>query len=215
MARLPRPVIERLPRYYHYVQERVDHEQRTHIASGELAEVVGIDDTLVRRDLASIGVKGQPKVGYGAVDVLTTIRAALGFDLPKRAVVVGAGRLGGAVASYLGFRDFGLEVVAAVDSDPAKQGGLLATLTVRPPEDLPLLVRDQGVMLAILTLPADAAQAMAEKVVDAGVRLIWNFAPLHLDLPAAVRVRNEFLSAGLAQLSYELKQAPPGPQPGT
>jgi redox-sensing transcriptional repressor len=203
---LPRPVVERLPRYYHFLHRLVEEEGECAVSSRTLAEIMGVDDTLVRRDLAAIGVKGQPKVGFHAEEVMATIRRVLGFDLPKRGLIAGAGRLGGAIAAYEGFWHFGLRIVAAVDIDPRRARERMGDVPVHALDDLERIVGSEEVNVGILTVPAEAAQKMADRFVIAGVRSLWNFAPVNLDVPPEIRLRDEFLSTGLAEISYRLAE---------
>ncbi len=206
MKRLSRPVIERLPRYYHYLRELTNSHNGETVSSHQLAEMMGIDDTLVRRDLAAISVRGQPKVGYPAGEALRTIRHVLGLDERKRAILVGAGRLGGAIASYRGFGDFGLEIVAVFDRAAGQVGPELGGVPVHPTEGIEDFLAERPVDFAILTLPAEAAQVMADRLFAAGVRGLWNFAPVALEAPEGTIIRNELLSSGLAEISYRLAQ---------
>ncbi len=202
VPRLRRGVIERLPRYYHYIRNRLEAEGQEVVSSSQLAELLEVDDTLVRHDLAAIGVKGQPKVGFRCNVIVQTIREVMGFGDPKPAVIVGVGRLGGAIAAYRGFEEYGLRIVAGFDAKPETARTLVSQTPVEPMERLPEIVRAEGVTVAIITVPAEAAQAATDLLLAQGVRTFWNFAPLHLKVPPGVHVRNELLSVGLTQLSY-------------
>ena len=199
-------VIERLPRYYHYIQTQLSPRGQAVVSSAELAGILGIDDTLTRRDMSAIGVKGQPKIGFRCEDIETAIRKALGFGKRVRAVLVGSGRLGGALASYKGFAQYGMEIVAAFDKDPAKFGQELSGLTVRPLEQATEFIASRPVDIGILTVPADGAQDAADLLISAGIRVLWNFAPAHLKVPEGIKVRNELMSIGLAQLFYHVNR---------
>lgn len=206
----PRPLrranVERLMHYYHLLQELRAHESGETFSSMQIADLLDLDDTLVRKDLASIGVRGCPRVGYLADEVVSAIHKALGFGEPRRAVVIGGGRLGGAIASYPGFAKYGLTVVAVLDSDPEKIGAALGEHVVRSLDELPEAVAEFGAEVAILTVPAEVAQDAADRAVAAGIRALWNFAPTQISVPEGVRIRNEHLSTGFAELAYHLKQ---------
>ncbi|MBN2713040.1 MAG: redox-sensing transcriptional repressor Rex, partial [Planctomycetes bacterium] len=161
--------------------------------------------TQVRKDLAAIGVRGYPRIGYRAVDASSRIREVLGFDVRKKGIIVGAGRLGGALASYPGFGAYGLEIVAIFDTDDSKVGSSIGQHPVVTLDKLEQVISDEHVGLAVLAVPAVAAPALAERVVAAGVRAIWNFAPTRFAVPEGVRIRHEQISVGLAELSYHLK----------
>jgi len=201
---LQRHVIERLPRYYHYIRNVAVPRGQETISSAQLAAWLRVDDTLIRHDLAKIGVKGQPRRGFRCSEVVAAIRQTLGFDREKRAIIIGAGRLGGAIASYRGFEQYGLRILAAGDSAPAREQQMLGRIRVYPLEDLEAVIRKIRAELAIITVPREAACEVAERVQKAGVRCIWNFAPAHLEVSDEIFVRNELLSVGLAELSYRL-----------
>lgn len=204
MKPLRRCVIERLPRYYHFVERLIADEGQATVSSSRLGEPLGVDDTLVRHDLAAIGVRGQPKVGYRCQEILDAIRTVLGYDRPVPAVLIGAGHLGTALASYPGFAERGLSVVGVFDNDPARIGQPTGGVRVQPADALPAVVAEHQVRLAILTVPASAAQAVADQLIGLGVDTIWNFSPCTLAVPERVVVRNELLSVGLAEVTYAI-----------
>jgi len=164
-------------------------------------------DTLVLKDLASIGVRGRPRVGFSTIELMEAVRVTLGFNDTYKAVIVGAGRMGGAIASYAGFAKYGLYIVALFDVDTERVGNVQGGVFVQPLENLETVIARHDVRLAILTVPAEAAQPLAERMVAAGIRAIWNFAPSSLVVPPGVFVRHEHISIGLGELAYFLKQS--------
>ena len=200
-------VVERLMHYYHLVADQIESQSSGHVSSAQIAQLLEMDDTLVRKDLASIGVRGRPRIGFSTAELLRAVRETPGFNERYRSVIVGAGRLGGAIASYGGFGKYGLDIVALFDADPARVGETLGGAIVQPIDSLESVVRDHRVHLAVLTVPADAAQGLAERLVEAGIRAIWNFAPRSLVVPSNVFVRHEHISVGLAELAYYLKRS--------
>lgn len=204
---LKHALLERLMHYYYYVTEKKAKNDGDAVSSQEIGSFLTMDDTLVRKDLAAIGVRGYPRVGFKAEEVKDAIRNVLGFDHTYKAVIVGAGRMGGALASYTDFSNYGLRVVAAFDLDPNKHGIFIGSTSVQSMENLEPVIEQHNVRLAILTVPAEPAQAIAERLVKAGVQAIWNFAPVTLTLPGDVVVRHEHISVGLAELAYHLKTA--------
>jgi redox-sensing transcriptional repressor len=203
---LKRAVLERLARYHMCLRDQALWPDAEFVSSAQIADHLGMDATQVRKDLALIGVRGRPHVGFGRPEMLDAIRATIGLNGERRAVIVGAGRLGGAIAAYDGFREYGLQVVAFFDTDPAKVGSAVAELPVHPMSEIARVVRETGARLAILTCPADAAQSAADELVAAGIRAIWSFAPAAITVPDSVAVRNEHISLGLAELLYHLKR---------
>jgi redox-sensing transcriptional repressor len=134
------------------------------------------------------------------------IRDVLGFNDMYKAVIVGAGRLGGAIASYAGFAKYGLYVVAMFDVDEDRIGSVMGGVLVQSIENLETIIQRHDVHMAILTVPAEAAQTLGDRLVAAGIRAIWNFAPTSLSVPSDVFVRHEHISVGLAELAYYLKR---------
>src|SRR5207248_10611093 len=129
-----------------------------------------LSDAQVRKDLACLGNLGQPGIGYTVAELIGAIRRALGIDRDWRAVLVGVGNLARALMRYQGFQQQGFRVVALCDNDPAKVGQTVEDLVVRGLDDLPEVVRSTGAEMGIVTVPADAAQSVADRLVAAGVR---------------------------------------------
>jgi redox-sensing transcriptional repressor len=205
-ATLNKLVLERLMHYYRLVMDQIQEQPNGWVSSAQVAELLNMDDTLVRKDLAAIGVRGRPRVGFSASELLSAIRNTLGFNETYSGVIVGAGRLGGAIASYPGFHKYGLRIVALFDVDEKRTGESQGGIVIEPLDRLEAVIAEQAVPLAILTVPAEAAQELADRLVTAGVRAIWNFAPVSLDVPDHVFVRQEHISLGLAELAYFLKR---------
>ncbi|MHC4128321.1 MAG: redox-sensing transcriptional repressor Rex [Planctomycetota bacterium] len=208
--RLRRLALERLMRYYRFLAERTAKQPVTTITSAQIAEALDVDPTQVRKDFSAIGLVGMGRVGFDVCEVCRAIRVGLGFDQKFDAVLVGAGHLGGALLAYsgfaAGFARYGLHVVAAFDNDERKIGRTVAGVTVRPMKGMATFLRRRDIRLAIVTVPADVAQKMADRLVSAGVKAIWNFAPTQLTVPPDVLVRNEHISRGLSEIAYHLKR---------
>jgi len=149
-------------------------------------------------------------VGFDVCEICRAIRVVLGFDQAFDAVLIGTGHLGGSLLAYsgfaAGFASYGLHVVAAFDNDERKVGRTITGLTVRPMKGMTAFVRSRNIPLAIITVPADVAQKIADRLISAGVTAIWNFAPTQLIVPDNVLVRNEHISRGLSEIAYHLKQ---------
>jgi len=205
MALLKWQTIERLMQYYHYI-EQVGPEIESFISSAQLARSLSLDDTQIRKDLSAIGLKGRRRVGFNVNKMRHAIQQTLGLTDSFSAVVVGTGRIGGAIASYPKFAQYGLDIVALFDVNPAKIGMNVANHVIQPIEQLESIIKQRSVALAILTVPAETAQALADRLVAAGIKAIWNFSAVGLVIPPDIIVRNEHLSLGWAQLSYHLKQ---------
>ena len=206
MARLGRRVLERLMRYYRYVTELSVETKTKTVTSGQIAEALDIDATQIRKDFGAIGLLGLGRVGFEVCEVCRAIRNTLGFDLRHEAVLIGTGHLGTALLAYSGFATYGLHIVAAFDQDKGKVGKSIAGCTVLPMRGLKPFIRNHGTSLAIVTTPAGAAQEVADRAIDAGVEVIWNFAPTHVTAPNGVLVRHEHISLGLAVIAYRLSR---------
>ena len=175
------------------------------VSCADLARVLGLDPTLVRKDIEMTGIVGKPRVGYPLGDLLRWIENFLGWSRPKAAVLVGTGSLGSALLGYEKFRSHGMRIVAAFDVDCEKIGQRIHGTEVQPLFFLPDFVRKTGTPLGIIATPADAAQSVANLMVTGGIRAIWNFAPAHIHVPERVILQNEDLYHSLASLSFKLE----------
>ena len=172
------------------------------ISSSKIAEACGVSDAQVRRDLASLGHLGQRGIGYDARDLAAAIRTALGIDRTWKAVLIGVGNLARALLRYQGFRAQGFEIVGLFDNDPAKFGRVVEGLEVEPVERLVERVRELGAEMAVLTVPAEAAQELADVTAAAGIRGVLNFAPALLRVPPPVKLVTVDLTIQLEQLAF-------------
>jgi redox-sensing transcriptional repressor len=175
------------------------------VSSIQIAEALGLSDAQVRKDIGYLGNLGQPGIGYKTSDLIAAIRHALGIDHEWRAVLVGVGNLARALLRYQGFRDQGFRIVALFDADPSKIGQRIEGLTVQSMAELAAQTKSLGADLALLTVPATAAQSVAEVVRDAGIRGILNFAPVVLRLPPRIRLVNVDLAIQLEQLAFQVE----------
>jgi redox-sensing transcriptional repressor len=164
-----------------------------------MAEVLGVHHTQVRKDLAIAGCQGRPKTGHLVTELLDAIKAFLRWDNHSEAFLVGVGSLGTALLKYPGFAQAGARIVAGFDLDPAK-AGKIGEIPVLPLAKLADLTVRMHIQVGILTVPAEAAQATAELMVASGIRAIWNFAPVTLELPGDVIVENLELFTSLSLL---------------
>ncbi len=155
--------------------------------------------------MACTGVKGRPKVGFHVSELILAIEHYLGWDDTTYALLVGAGNLGTALIGYKGFVDNGLRIIAVFDKDRRKVGRLIGGISISQLEDMKDIVSELNISIAIITVPADTAQPVAEQVIDAGVKGIWNFAPKNLNLPDHIVVQKTDLSTSFAELSAKLK----------
>jgi redox-sensing transcriptional repressor len=207
VARLKRVVLDRLIRYYRYLADLYDREPLPTITSARIGGALDVDPSQVRKDFGAVGLVGMSNVGYEVCEVCRGIRSALGFDEPYTGVVIGAGKLGGAILASSEFQRYGLHIIAAFDSDPFKVGRRIGHHPILPVEQLPDFMRHEGARLTILAVPRDVAQPLADLVVLLGTEAIWNFTPTRLSVPPEVLVRNERISDGLAEIAHHLHLA--------
>jgi redox-sensing transcriptional repressor len=198
---IPEATVGRLPIYLRALVELAEAGHGT-ISSETLAEAAGVNSAKVRKDLSHLGSYGTRGVGYDVAYLIHQVRRELGLTQHWPIVIVGIGNLGHALANYRGFAERGFRVAALVDADPAKVGEEVAGLTVRPVEDLVRVVREHEAALGVICTPASEAQRVADRLVEAGVRSILNFAPAVLQVPEGVSVRKVDLAIELQILAY-------------
>jgi redox-sensing transcriptional repressor len=177
------------------------------VSSGQIATALGLSDAQVRKDIGYLGSLGQPGIGYRVTNLIAAIRHSLGIDRDWRSILIGVGNLARALLRYQGFRQQGFQIVGLFDSDPSKIGIAVEGLSVQPLEKIREQMKKLRVELALLTVPAEAAQSVAEILCDAGIRGILNFAPTVLRLPTRVRLVNVDLAIQLEQLAFQVQFA--------
>jgi redox-sensing transcriptional repressor len=217
MASIPQPSLRRLPQYHHFLVELKAKGVRQ-ISCSTIGEALNLVPVQVRKDLQYTGIVGRPKTGYLVDDLVLSIETFLGWNNVNEAFLAGAGNLGTALLGHERFSRFGLQIVAAFDSDPRKVGQWLHNKAVLPLEKLADLARRMSIHLGIITAPAEVAQAIADEMVKGGIQAIWNFAPVKLKVPENIIVHNEDLYSSLASLSWKLArrfQVPNQPDGGS
>lgn len=197
--------IDRLPLYFRTLR-LVEEENYKIISSDELGKRLDITPEQIRKDLATFGQFGRKGIGYDVQTLKNSIANILGLNNHWRLAIVGVGHLGGALANYGNFATVGFSVVALFDRDKKVIGSVVNGLEVADVADMNELVEAYAVDIGVITVPASEAQNVAEKLVFAGVKGIWNFAPIKLSLPADFPVVNQDLSVGLSALSYHMSQ---------
>jgi redox-sensing transcriptional repressor len=206
--RIPEATVARLPVYLRVLAEEAAAGVST-ISSERLAELAGVNAAKVRKDLSHLGSYGTRGVGYDVDYLAFQMSRELGLTEARPVVIVGAGNLGQALANYGGFSSRGFPVLAMVDSDPDKVGRTIGVVPVRHVDDLPDIVADSPNTIGVVATPAPVAQSVADRLVDAGVRSILNFAPVVLTVPSGVLVRKVDLATELQILSfYQQRSAP-------
>ncbi|MBX3172956.1 MAG: redox-sensing transcriptional repressor Rex [Gemmatimonadaceae bacterium] len=195
--------VRRLSLYLRFLE---DFEQRGHstVSSGDLARFGGTTSAQVRKDLSFFGSFGKRGLGYSVKDLITSIREILGLDNPWPVVIVGAGKIGAALAQYRGFTSRGFHVVGVYDRDPEKVGTALGPLKVQLDTELERGIATHKPRIVVLCVPAEAAQPIVDRVVAAGIKAILSFAPAPLHAPSDVTLRAVNMATELEILAYSL-----------
>ena len=198
-------VIRRLPKYHRYLGDLLDRDIQR-ISSKELSDIIWFTASQIRQDLNNFGGFGQQGYGYNVEALHTEIGKILGLDRPYNAVLVGAGNLGQAIANYAGFRKAGFEIKALFDANPRMIGLKIREFEVLDSDTLEDFIKNNNIDIAVLCIPKNGAQEVINRVVKAGIKGVWNFAPLDLEVPKGVIVENVNLTESLFTLSYLMKE---------
>ncbi len=196
-------LIRRLPVYVDCLR-RLKKGGNEYISTRVISEMSLIHDTQVRKDFASAGLKGVPKVGYHVQTVLDRLIDVLNWRDLSVAFLVGAGNLGAALLGYEGYPETGMQIIAAFDTDNDKVGKLINNVQIFPMEKFVNLASRLQVQIGIITTPPHVAQRVADMMVECGFKGIWNFSPRVLNVPDDVVVENADLYSGLVVLKYKL-----------
>lgn len=203
-TRLPTPTVQRYPVYLRVLKKMMDAGMK-YVSGAMMADSLGMDGVLTRKDLALTGVVGRPRIGYPARELSQAIVRELGWDRETRAAVIGAGSLGSALAGYAGFVEQNLSIAVAFDSDQAIAGRTIHGIKVRPMNELGELVKSMSLKIGLLTVPDGAAQECADALVAAGIKGILNFTAVSLNVPKSVKVQNVDIAQALALLSHSIE----------
>ena len=204
--KIPVTTVNRLSLYLRVFSQIEATGDRT-VSSRQLAELSGINPAQVRKDLAYFGQFGRRGVGYDVVALKAEIRTILGLDREWNCAIVGVGHLGMALLMYRGLRAYGFNIVAAFDSDPDKISWELEGVPVYDIADLGRVAREKKLEIAVLTVPAAAAAEVAAQVAAARIPAVLNFAPVQLQLPAGIMLRQVDFASELEALTYHLRKA--------
>jgi redox-sensing transcriptional repressor len=208
LRRIAQPTVRRLSLYLRFLEDVHERGLAT-VSSQELARLGGTSPAQVRKDLSVFGSFGKRGLGYTVAELITALRSILGLGREWRVVIVGAGKIGTALAQYAGFRQRGFSVVAVYDNDGAKIGRQWAGHTVRDVAHLESDAARERPDIAVLAVPAERAQATVDRIVRAGVTAILSFAPVQLHVPAGVTLQTVNMAAELEILSYALANRDP------
>ncbi len=203
LKRIAESTVRRLSLYLSFL-EGIERQGLKTISSNELAQLGGTTSAQVRKDLSLFGSFGKRGLGYSVPELSEKLREILGLGKQWRVCIIGAGKIGAALARYRGFAERGFNVTAVYDSDEAKIGKRWENLTVRPISELERDAAKQDFDIAVVATPAENTPAVVKQVVRAGIKAILNFAPVQLSVPADVTVRNVNMAMELEGLSFAL-----------
>ena len=200
---ISKATLGRIPRYLNYLKE-LSPNRVPYISATTIAKELNLGEVQVRKDLAMVSGAGKPRLGYETEQLIGQLEDCLGYNKLTYAVLVGAGRLGRALLQYDGFEHFGVKIKAAFDSND--QVINLDTKTeILPMKQFDAFCKEHNICLGIITVGEGSAQAVCDQMVSSGITAIWNFAPVHLEVPANILVQNENMATSLAVLSMHLQ----------
>ncbi|MDR2772979.1 MAG: redox-sensing transcriptional repressor Rex [Elusimicrobiota bacterium] len=203
---IAKPVMRRLPLYLDYLRSLLAQPNGPqHISATAISTALGLGEVQVRKDLGSISSLGKPKIGYLVSDLIRELENFLGYDNVNEAVLVGAGKLGKALLNYQGFEQYGLSIAAAFDIDPEAAGKNSDGNSILGLEKFPVVVKELGIRIGIITVPAQNAQNVCDLMIENDIAAIWNFANVILKGPSHILIHNENMAVSLAALSNHLK----------
>ena len=200
---IPDIIVSRLPVYLRALRRMQAQKQQT-ISSQELGEQVGISAAQIRKDLSQFGEFGKQGTGYNIAFLVAKLREILQVEHAWDVALVGMGDMGHALARYQGFSDRGFRVAMVFDNDPTKVGNQVGEYVVRDSRELGKAIREAGIQIAMVCVPAAVAQEVTTLLVEAGIKAILNYAPISLSVPTGVRVQYLDPSIGLQRMTYYL-----------
>ena len=198
-------VIKRMPKYYRYLGALVKNDV-DRISSKELGEKIGFTASQIRQDLNNFGDFGQQGYGYNVKELHNQIGTILGVGKEYNAVLIGAGNIGQAIANYSRFTDIGLGITAIFDANPKLVGMRIRDVEIKDIDELKEYLEENNIDMGILCVPRINAQRVCDVLVNGGVKGIWNFAPIDLNVPGTVKVENVHLSESLLTLVYQMNE---------
>ena len=198
-------VIRRLPKYHRYLGDLLDRDIQR-ISSKELSDIIGFTASQIRQDLNNFGGFGQQGYGYNVEELYNEIGNILGLSRKYNTIIVGAGNLGQAIANYSGFSKAGFKIKALFDANPRMIGLKIRDFEILDSEKIEEFIKNNEIDIAILCIPKNGTQELVDRIVKSGIKGIWNFAPLDLEVPNDVIVENVNLTESLFTLSYLMNE---------
>lgn len=202
---VPEPTIRRMPAYLNHLQLLHKRDEK-YVSAPQIARSLNLEATQVTKDLSHTEIVGKTRVGYDIEQLISVLRDFLGFSQAKDAFLAGAGNFGQALMKYKGFKNFGLNIVAAFDSNPAIVGKQIYGVPIHHIDNFRDMAEQMEVAIGIITTPAEIAQSIADLMVGWGIKAIWNFTPTTIRVPEKVIVQNTSIYANLAVIFNKLNK---------
>ena len=195
--KVPEPTLRRLPWYLSNIKLMKEKGEQ-YVSSTQISKEINIDASQIAKDLSYVNISGRTRVGYNIDALIEVLESFLGFTNMHKAFLFGVGSLGGALLRDLGLRHFGLEIVAAFDVNPELVGKDLGGIPIFHSDDFEAKMKEYDVNIGVLTVPINIAQEITNKMVDGGIKAVWNFTPFRIRVPENIVVQNTSLYAPLA-----------------
>ncbi len=205
---ISKATVDRLPLYFRTLR-LIESEGTDIVSSEELGRRIAVTPEQIRKDLAAFGAFGKKGIGYDVSELLGNISRILGLNRQWKMAIVGVGHLGWALANYRNFYCIGFRLKALFDNNPATIGQKINGVEVLPMDVMSQVIVERKINIGVIAVPAQGAQHVADQMVSAGIRGIWNFAPVRLDIPDEIVLVSEDLSIGLSSLSFHLARSLP------
>lgn len=202
---IPKATLGRIPRYLNYLK-KLSLERVPYISATIIAKELSLGEVQVRKDLSMVSGAGRPRVGYDTETLISQLEDCLGYNQLTSAVLIGAGRLGRALLQYDGFQHYGVEIMAAFDSNDQVLG-LDSKTEILPMNQFAAFCKEHNIKLGIITVGEGSAQEVCNQMVASGIKAIWNFAPCKLQVPDGIMLQNENLALSLAHLRNRLSRS--------
>ena len=201
--KVPEPTLRRLPWYLSNIKLMKEKGEQ-YVSSTQISKEINIDASQIAKDLSYVNISGRTRVGYNIDALIEVLESFLGFTNMHKAFLFGVGSLGGALLRDLGLRHFGLEIVAAFDVNPELVGKDLGGIPIFHSDDFDAKMKEYDVNIGVLTVPINIAQEITNKMVDGGIKAVWNFTPFRIRVPENIVVQNTSLYAHLAVMFNRL-----------
>ena len=203
--KVPEPTLRRLP-WYLSNAKLMKEKGEIYVSSTQISRQINIDASQIAKDLSYVAISGRTRVGYEIDQLITVLEDFLGFTNMHKAYLFGVGNLGGALLSDSGLAHFGLEIVGAFDVNPALVGTTIGGIPIHHTDDFKKKMKNSQVNIGVLTVPINYAQEVTDKMVEAGIKAIWNFTPFRIRVPKGIVVQNTSLYAHLAVMFNRLNE---------